>query len=160
LNKGGQVVEELILNNDIAPTILEAAGVPVPKSMYGQSFYPAITGKPLKNWRHDFLYQYFWEEWFPMTPTIRGLRTDKYSYMKSYGTWDINELYDMENDPQQTRNLLGNIPLKRTITHPEKYLDKHITDPDLRQLIRQFDKRIEELVIETGGNIKPDWGKM
>jgi len=160
LTRAGHVVEEMILNIDIAPTILEAAGLAVPSSMYGQSFYPAITGEPLDNWRRDFLYQYFWEAAYPMTPTIRGLRTEKYSYIKSYGTWDINELYDIENDPRQTKNLLEQIPLNRTGGPPERFRDNHIKDPELKQLVKDLDRRILYLLEETGGNVKPDWGKL
>ena len=38
-----------------------------------------------------------------------GLRTDKYSYMRYHGIWDCNELYDMDNDPDQMNNLLGDV---------------------------------------------------
>ncbi len=150
----------IIKNYKHAPAILEAAGLPAPSPMTGRSFYPAITGKPLSNWRRDFLYQYFWEETYPMTPTVRGLRTKKYSYMKSYGVWDIDELYDIENDPGQTTNLLGTVPLNRSGGNPARFRDNHITDPELKALVTAMDKRILELLEETGGNVLPDWGRM
>ena len=154
LSPGGRTVEEMILNIDIAPTLLDAAGLPVPSTMHGMSFLPFIKGDSA-GWRKDFLYEYMWEDSFPMTPTIRGLRTEKYSYIKSYGTWDRYELYDIENDPHQTKNLLGNIPPPKSGKMP----DSHIKDPDLKKLVDGFQKRIVQILEETDGNLKPDWGK-
>lgn len=151
LTDGECVVEDMVLNIDIAPTILEAAQVPVPSSIYGKSFFPVIAGTPLKDWRKDFLYQYFWEAAFPMTPTIRGLRTEKYSYIKSYGAWDIDELYDIEADPHQTKNLIGNIPLKRVTLPPKRYLDKHLKDPKLKALVTSYERRIIQILADNLG---------
>jgi arylsulfatase A-like enzyme len=41
-----------------------------------------------------------------MTPTVFGVRTDKFKYIRYYGIWDTNELYDLENDPNETTNLI------------------------------------------------------
>jgi N-acetylglucosamine-6-sulfatase len=40
-----------------------------------------------------------------MTPTIHALRTDRYKYIRPYGLWDVEELYDLQNDPQEIVNL-------------------------------------------------------
>ena len=49
---------EMVLNVDIAPTILELAGMPVPEIMDGTSIKPLLEGKGIK-WRQDFLYEYY-----------------------------------------------------------------------------------------------------
>src|SRR5690606_21046633 len=52
-------------------------------------------------------YEYYWEYDFPMTPTVFGVRTDKYKYMRYWGVWDSYELYDIENDPDEMYNLIS-----------------------------------------------------
>src|SRR6185369_14971459 len=58
---------EFALNQDIAPTFLEAAGLTPPASMHGRSLLPVLQGRAT-NWRKDFLYEYEWERDFPYTP--------------------------------------------------------------------------------------------
>src|SRR5262245_7847961 len=42
-----------------------------------------------------------------MTPTIHALRTEHYKYIRPYGVWDVEELYDLENDPHEIVNLIA-----------------------------------------------------
>ena len=106
LFRGGTVVEQVVANIDIAPTILEAAGMRTPNDMDGRSFLPLAEGKPIP-WREHLLYEYYWEWAFPHTPTTHALRGDRYKYINYYGIWDINELYDIKADPKESRNLIG-----------------------------------------------------
>ena len=55
----GQVVEEVVANIDIAPTVFEAAGIKTPGYMDGLSFIPLGQGKDIP-WRDYFLYVYYW----------------------------------------------------------------------------------------------------
>jgi N-acetylglucosamine-6-sulfatase len=105
LFKGGTVVERMVANLDIAPTILEAAGLKSPDSMDGRSFLALAQGKNVP-WRDKLLYEYYWERNFPQSPTVHALRTDQYKYIHYFGLWDIDELYDVKNDPQETKNLI------------------------------------------------------
>ncbi|MDB5247503.1 MAG: hypothetical protein JWQ40_1897 [Segetibacter sp.] len=103
--KPKSVVENVVMNVDIAPTFLELAGVDVPKNMQGQSFVPLLEGKNIP-WRNKVFYEYYWESAFPQTPTIFSVRTDRYKYIYNQGVWDINELYDLKNDPYEMNNLI------------------------------------------------------
>ncbi len=105
--KPGTKIPELIQNIDIAPTLLELAGIKKPEQMDGMSFAPLIRGEKT-NWRDRVFYEYFWERPFPHTPTVFGVRTTKYKYMTFQGIWDIDELYDIENDPEEKHNLIKN----------------------------------------------------
>jgi len=105
LIKPGTVITQMVQNIDIAPTILDLAGSRVPQEMDGKSFLPLLEGKEVK-WRDAIFYEYFWEWSFPQTPTVFGIRTDKYKYMMYYGIWDSDELYDIENDPNEMKNLI------------------------------------------------------
>ena len=104
--RGNHVVEEIAANIDIAPTVLDIAGVEPPNHFDGSSLYPLARGEIVDNWRTDLLYEYYWEFNYPSTPTTFALRTNKYKFISYHGIWDVEELYDMENDPQEMNNLI------------------------------------------------------
>lgn len=101
-------VKQMIQNIDIGPTILAMAGLETPENMDGESFLPILKGENPADWRERIYYEYFWERPFPQTPTVHAVRTDKYKFIRYYGIWDINELYDIENDPWEMNNLIRN----------------------------------------------------
>jgi arylsulfatase A-like enzyme len=98
-------VSQMIQNIDIAPTILELAGIEKPDQMQGESFVQLLLGKE-KPWRTKVFYEYYWEDAFPQTPSIFGVRTDRYKYIFNHGVWGINELYDLKQDPHEVYNLI------------------------------------------------------
>ncbi len=105
LFSGGRVVKEVVANIDIMPTFLAAAGVAPPEGIPGRNFLPLLEGKTIP-WRDGLLYEYYWERNFPMTPTMHALRGDRYKYIHYYGIWDNDELYDLQEDPLETNNLI------------------------------------------------------
>jgi arylsulfatase A-like enzyme len=104
--KGGQIVEQMVQNIDIAPTLMECAGLKKAPQMVGESFLPLLLGKNIP-WRDKIFYEYYWEYDFPQTPTTFGVRTDRYKYIYHHGRWDTNEFYDLQNDPNEIHNLIG-----------------------------------------------------
>jgi len=100
------VVTEDLANIDFMPTFLEVAGAECPKDIAGQSFLPLLEGKKIP-WRKDLLYSYYWERNFPQTPTMHAIRTDRFKYVHYYGIWDTDELYDLQEDPHELRNLIN-----------------------------------------------------
>jgi len=102
----GSVVEQVVANIDVAPTLLAAAGLKAPGSMAGANALPLAKGGAVP-WRSELLYEYYWERNFPQTPTVHALREDRYKYMHFHGIWDLDELYDLAADPQETINLLA-----------------------------------------------------
>ncbi len=101
----GARVAQMVQNIDIGPTILEAAGLKAPAHMDGRSFLPLLQGREVP-WRDAVYYEYYWERNFPQTPTVHGVRTDRYKYMHYHGIWDIDELYDLQADPDELTNLI------------------------------------------------------
>jgi N-acetylglucosamine-6-sulfatase len=129
---GGSVSEGVVANIDIAPTILAAAGLATPEHMDGRSFVDVAAGKQdAKNWRPGLLYEYYWEWNFPHTPTMFAWRTDQYKFITYLGIWDTDELYDLENDPQETNNL--------------------IRDPAHRETVQRMRQALYEELRATGG---------
>lgn len=105
--KPGTVVEEVVANIDIAPTILDVMGLHTPAHFDGLSMAPLLQGQPM-SWRDYFLYVYYWEKNFPQSPTVFCLRGDQYKFMSYYGLNDVDELYDLQADPQELNNLCYN----------------------------------------------------
>jgi len=105
LFKGGTVVDQVVANIDIAPTVMEAMGLAKPPHMDGASFISLAQKKDVP-WREHFLYVYYWEKNFPQSPTVFAIRGDRYKYITYYGLWDCDELYDLQNDPDEKKNLL------------------------------------------------------
>lgn len=148
---GGRKVDGMALNIDICPTILDAAGVAIPPTVHGRSLLPLTRGAG--DWRKDFVYEYFWERAYPQTPTVIGLRTDRYSFMRFHGIWDLYELYDIRRDPDQMNNLLAGV---RTTTEGGRLFNR-IKDPDLRSIVAGFESTIRRRLEETGGIMEPVW---
>ncbi len=134
LFRGGTVVEQVVANIDIAPTVMEAMGLEKPAHMDGQSFLPVARGKDVQ-WRDYFLYVYYWEKNFPHTPTQFALRGDRYKFISYYGLWDTDELYDLLEDPGETRNLI----------HDEAFA----------QTAKQMEARLYEMMADLGGMAIP-----
>lgn len=102
----GTTIDPMVLNVDVAPTLLDYAGVAVPQWMDGRSFLPMLRGRAAVEWRKSFVYTYYWEYNYPHTPTVYALRDERYKYMFYHGLWDRNELYDLQADPQERVNLI------------------------------------------------------
>jgi len=146
--------EELILNIDIGPTILDMGGADIPASMHGRSFYPLLLGSAI-DWRKAFIYEYFVDPYAVQTPTIFGLRTEKYSYMTYHGIWDIWELYDLAKDPKQTKNLLGEISYGKEYG---TFLNAvRVQDSAVYEIIVPMEQQLDALLRETNGSRIPTW---
>jgi len=110
--KPNSIISQMVLNVDIAPTFLETAGVKQPSQMQGKSFLSLISGQTIP-WRDKIFYEYYWEAAFPQTPTTFAVRSDRYKYIYYNGVWDINELYDLRNDPNEMNNLIRDTSMNK-----------------------------------------------
>jgi N-acetylglucosamine-6-sulfatase len=138
--------DEMVLNLDVAPTLLQAAGVTVPPRMHGRSILDLARG-PVADWRRDFVYEYFWDWEAAHTPGVLGLRSESHSYMEYQGIWDVNELYDMKQDPEQMKNLLGDA---RVGTEAGGWMER-IGNPATKRLVREMRSRMVNILKGTGG---------
>lgn len=112
----GKTIDGMVANIDLAPTILELAGLPRAATMQGESFAKILRGEEIP-WRESFLYEYFYETSYPQTPTVLGVRRKKWKYMEFHGIWDMRQnraLYDLETDPGEMNNLAGDAAVKDT----------------------------------------------
>ena len=109
----GARVENMALLIDLAPTIVELAGADVPRSMQGRSLAPLMRGEPV-DWRKDWFYEHlFNHRRIPKSEGVRGERWKYVNYFEIRATKAVSgkpaatheELYDLENDPLETKNL-------------------------------------------------------
>ncbi|MGH7508264.1 MAG: sulfatase family protein [Gemmatimonadales bacterium] len=101
----GTKLADLVRNIDVAPTILDLAGVARPGDMDGRSVLTALRGRPGLE-PVELLYEYYWEYAFPHTPTVFALRDERYKYIYYHGIWDLNEFYDLKTDSLEQHNLI------------------------------------------------------
>ncbi len=104
--KPGTVSNQMISNVDFAPTFLEAAGIAIPKEIQGRSMMPL-----LKNARASIrksAYYHFYE--YPGEHSVLkhfGIRTSRYKLIRFYDHKNFWELYDLQSDPNEMKNLYG-----------------------------------------------------
>ena len=96
----------MTLNIDYAPTLLEAARVPVPRDMQGRSFLAALRGKTPSDWRPSIYYRYYHDPGDHNTAAHYGVRTATHKLIH-YWKQDQWELFDLVKDPMEMSNLYG-----------------------------------------------------
>lgn len=138
----GLVRDEMVLNLDLAPTILDFAGVPAPEEMQGKSWRPLAEGKNVP-WRKSWLYEYFAEKQRnSRVPDVVAVRTESAKLITYLGHDDWTELFDLKTDPYETRNLYRDsaaADLRREL------------ETELERLKKDVDYRVPDYVD------RPDW---
>ena len=103
-NRRGATREQTVLNIDVAPTILAAAGVPVPEVMQGRDLAPLYLSERVPDWRDEFFYEHPTITSRERIPTSHGVIRRDCKYI-SWPEWNYEQLFDLKQDPQEIRNL-------------------------------------------------------
>ena len=108
--KAGSRVKDLVICQDIAPTLLELAGATAQAQIQGRSLLPLFAGRR-KGWRKSFLIEYWAENAMPwlVGMTYKAVRTDRHKlihWVNRGVAGELDELYDLERDPYEMRNLI------------------------------------------------------
>jgi len=154
----GKRISALLENVDVAPTLLEALGLPVPPDMDGRSFAPLVDGKPYRP-RTETFAQITWHDYYDPRRSIRTARhklivnfSTSYSFMDPSQSWRPRsdtkvpgnhahayhvpvELYDLENDPWEQRNIADDPGASGVLDALRRTLLEHLRrtdDPILR----------------------------
>ena len=141
----------LVQNIDFAPTIIDLAGVTIPKEMQGKSLLPLFYNNN-ENWRDALYYHYYEFPGIHMVKRHYGIRTKRYKLIRFYYDIEAWELYDLEKDPQELNNLYGNSAYKEVQSKLHKKLEQlRINYKDSDSLNQEFIKndliRLEKLQI-------------
>lgn len=145
--KAGSVNNDLILNIDYAPTLLELAGIKSPEDVQGKSFVSILANSNEKPFRDAVYYHYFeYPYWHHVQPHY-GVRTDRYKLIHYYYDMEEWELFDLEKDPNEVKNIYGNsenkqliADLKIRLEEVKKEYKMDLSDDELRKMT---DIRIE-----------------
>jgi len=102
----GSINKEMVLDIDIAPTMLDLAGVQAPANMQGKSLLPAPANHSAPG-REEWFYEYFeWPNPEKVAPH-QGIRTKTHKLIAYTQGEKEHELYDLQKDPFETQNLWG-----------------------------------------------------
>ncbi len=104
----GTNFEQLVLATDIAPTMIELAGGRPGRHVQGRSLVPLMKGRARK-WRQSFLIEYFNESAWPwiVGMTYKAVRTERHKLIHWVHKEGVDELYDLERDPYEITNAIG-----------------------------------------------------
>jgi arylsulfatase A-like enzyme len=141
--RAGTVVDRLVLSHDLAPSLIEIGGAAPLDGITGRSWAGLAAGEPAASWRQAFLYEYNYEAQFPYTPNVRGVRTDRWKYITyPHGDGSADrfraELYDLQADPHELRNLAA--------------------DPAHAATLREMRERLAAVSREAGPDRMPVYG--
>lgn len=131
------VRNELALNIDLAPTLLQLAGAPVPNTMQGRSLVPLITLKRGRvPWRDSILIEYYSDKVFPRVVQMgyQSVRTERWKYIHYLELSGMDELYDLHADPYEMKNLINHPRAKRALAEMKEELARLLkeTGADVR----------------------------
>ena len=134
--KPGTVNNDFVMNLDIAPTLLQAAGVTIPKDMQGESFLPLVKSEKAKG-REAMYYHYYENGEHAVSPHF-GVKTSRYKLIRFYKRVNSWELYDLQKDPNEMHNLFGKKGYEKITADMHRLLlqmiDKY-EDNDAKQIL-------------------------
>jgi len=118
-------VEDMVANVDLAATILDFSGVKSDLKTHGISLVPYVYNGSSKDKRKELMIEHLWD--FEPIPSSEGIRTEQWKYFRYRTIKATEELYDLENDPQELNNLASNTKYKIILQNMRDKLDQKIT---------------------------------
>jgi N-sulfoglucosamine sulfohydrolase len=150
---GGRVISELISNVDVLPTLLEAAGAPVPESVQGRSFLPLLRGETYLPHTEIYAEKTYHSYYDPM----RAIRTERFKYIRNFET---SFLVEVPGDVQQGMIFPHHTALYTNSEHPPAELYDLEADPfeqdnlvgaqHVREVERRLDSQLRTWMEQTG----------
>ena len=130
----GSTFDDMTLSIDLAPTLVEMAGLTSGKQLQGRSLVPIIN-KSAKDWRKSFLIEYYSDKVFPRIVNMgyKAVRTERYKYIHYTDLDGMDELYDLQSDPYELKN--------------------SINDPGMATTLKEMKVELNNLLEQTGAPI-------
>jgi arylsulfatase A-like enzyme len=128
VTEGGEQVHGLVASVDLAPTVLEIAGTPIGEHIQGQSFVPLLMGDDSKARESVLVEFYTYENPFPwlLDMDYRALRTDRYKLIHWVRYPGDGELYDLQEDPFEMRNLIDDPAMAGILADLRSRMEKEV----------------------------------
>ena len=135
------LINDIISNIDIAPTLLEMAGVHIPDEVQGRSFYSNLKGQTPKDWRQSMYYHYYEYPYYHRAQPHYGIRNQRYKLIHFYYDIDVWEFYDLQEDTLEVNNLINSKKhailiktLKEELYKLKQKYGNHLTLNELRKI--------------------------
>jgi arylsulfatase A-like enzyme len=129
LERAGVVAEGLAANIDVAPTLLDLAGLAIPPNTQGRSLRPLLEGTD-EAWRDALLYEFYRSPMYGGVPTTIAVRHERWKLITYPGYPEWTELYDLDADPFEMNDLAR--------------------DPDHAEIRARLAERLAQLEEEAG----------
>ena len=107
---------------DLPPTICEAAGLPIPAQYAGRSLLPLLSGEAVADWRQEAVAVAYGAQFGLYSQ--RMLRDSRYKYVWNHT--DVDELYDLDADPDELHNLIDHPGYADVLTDMRRRLLGHL----------------------------------
>jgi N-acetylglucosamine-6-sulfatase len=119
------VRDELALNIDVAPTLLELAGISSPHVVQGRSLVSLIKGGK-SEWRNSFLIEYYSDRVMPRIRQMgyKAVRDERWKYIHYYELQGMDELYDLKSDPYEMNNLINDPDAAETRSRLKREMER------------------------------------
>jgi arylsulfatase A-like enzyme len=106
LIQAGSEADELVLNIDLAPTLLELAGTQVPAELQGRSLLPLFSGETVDDWREAVYYRYYQQmNSYHRVARHEGVRDERYKLIHyTEPGYEGYEFFDLAEDPTEVEN--------------------------------------------------------
>ena len=129
LATAGSTPPEMALSLDLAPTLLDVAGLQPGAEMQGRSLVPVLRNEA-REWRSSFLIEYFTDTVFPRIRNMGyvAARTARHKYIHYRELQGMDELYDLDKDPYEETNIIDRSDARETLQQMQA---------ELRRLIEQ-----------------------
>jgi len=133
LIKKRTVRDEFALNIDLAPTLLDVAGVPTPANVQGRSLVPLLKGlRP--EWRSSFLIELYSDKVFPRMVQMgyKAVRNERWKYIHYLELNGMDELYDLKTDPYELKNLISEPTARRALDEMKRELERLLNETQVQ----------------------------
>jgi arylsulfatase A-like enzyme len=133
--KAGSRVRDLVICQDIAPTLIQLAGGKPGPQVQGRSLLPLFSGKRA-GWRKSILIEYWAENAWPwlVGMSYKAVRTERHKYIRWVNRsldGELDELYDLDRDPYEVANVINR--------------------PAYRAVRERLRRELRRLAVEAGG---------
>lgn len=119
--RSGQQIGEMALNIDVPATMLDYAGIRIPETWQGRSLVPLVKGTSTTLDRDTLFFEHLWET--EMIPPSEGVRTKDWKYFRYINDKSIEELYALNDDPQEINDLAGDRRYRNVVLNLRKKAD-------------------------------------
>lgn len=133
--KPGSVSNDFVMNLDLGPTVLDAAGLSIPADMQGKSVLPIFKN----DFERDAMYYHYYEKGEHNVSPHFGIRTNRYKLIRFYDKVNSWELFDLKKDTHEMNNLYGQKKYTKITANLKKQLMgliDHYEDMDAKKIFK------------------------